>query len=73
MIMQKEREQIVEYGKKIITSGLTKGTGGNISVFDREKKLMAISPSGIDYFETKPEDVVVMDLDGNIVDGDKKP
>lgn len=73
MIMKKERELIVEYGKKLITSGLTKGTGGNLSIFDRENKLMAISPSGIDYFDTNPEDVVVMDLDGKIVDGDKKP
>jgi len=34
---------------------------------------MAISPSGMDYFETKPEDVVVMDLNGKIVDGFRKP
>ena len=34
---------------------------------------MLISPSGIDYFKTKPEDVVVMDLDGNVLEGDKKP
>ncbi len=73
MLMQKERELVVEFGKKLITAGLTKGTGGNISIFDREQGLMAISPSGIDYFETLPEDVVIMDLDGKIVDGDKKP
>lgn len=73
MLMQEERELIVHYGKKLITSGLTKGTGGNISICDREKGLMAISPSGMDYFDTKPEDVVVMDLDGNIVEGKRKP
>lgn len=73
MLMLKERELIVEYGKKLLTSGLTKGTGGNISICDREKNLMAISPSGIEYFDTKPEDIVVMDLQGNIVEGDKKP
>lgn len=73
MLMEKEREEIVEYGKKLITSGLTTGTGGNISILDKEKDYFAISPSGIDYFDTKLEDVVVMDLEGNIVDGDRKP
>lgn len=73
MLLEKERELIVDYGKKLLTSGLTKGTGGNISIFNREKGLMAISPSGIDYFETLPEDVVITDLDGNVVDGKRKP
>ena len=73
MIMEIEREEIVEYGKKLISSGLTKGTGGNISIYNREKQLMAISPSGIDYYKIKPEDVVILDLKGNIVDGDKTP
>jgi L-fuculose-phosphate aldolase len=73
MLMQKERELVVEFGKKLITAGLTKGTGGNISIFNREQGLMAISPSGIDYFETLPEDVVIMSLDGKIVDGERKP
>jgi len=73
LILLKERQEIVEYGKKLVTSGLTKGTGGNLSIYNREEGLMAISPSGIDYFEIRPEDVVVLDLDGNIVDGDKKP
>lgn len=73
MIMKMEREDIVEYGKKLISSGLTKGTGGNISIYNREKQLMAISPSGIDYYKIKPEDVVILDLKGNIVDGDKMP
>ncbi len=73
MLMEKEREQIVTYGKKLITSGLTKGTGGNLSVFDRKTGYMAISPSGIDFFEIQPEDVVIMDLDGNQIEGDRTP
>ncbi|MBW4827470.1 MAG: L-fuculose-phosphate aldolase [Clostridiaceae bacterium] len=73
MLMKSEREQIVEYGKKLIDANLTKGTGGNLSIFNREKQLMAISPSGIDYFKIKPEDVVILDLEGNKVDGDKSP
>ena len=70
MLLQKERE-IVAYGKKMISSGLTKGTGGNISIFNREQGLVAISPSGLDYYETKPEDVVILNLDGEVVEGEK--
>lgn len=73
MLMKKERELIVEYGKKLVTSGLTKGTGGNLSIFNREERLMAISPSGIDYFEIRPEDVVVLNLKGEIIEGEKEP
>lgn len=73
MIFETERKQIVEYGKKLIESNLTKGTGGNISVFFRKEKLMAITPSGIDYFKLLPEDIVIMDLDGKVVDGKQKP
>jgi L-fuculose-phosphate aldolase len=71
--MEKERNLVVEYGKKLVTENLTDGTGGNISIYDPEQGLMAISPSGIDYFKIQPEDVVIMNLDGEIVDGDKKP
>ncbi len=73
MLLQEERQLVVEYGKKLIHSNLTKGTGGNLSIFNREKGLMCISPSGIDYFKINPEDVVVLDLDGNRVDGGKEP
>ena len=73
MLMENERKLIVEYGKLLVTKGLTTGTGGNISIFDKEKKYFAISPSGIDYFETTPEDVVIMDLDGKVVEGIRKP
>ena len=73
MLLKAERELIVEYGKKLINNGLTKGTGGNLSIYNKEQDLMAISPSGIDYFDTLPEDVVVTDLEGKIVDGKRKP
>lgn len=73
MLLKEERELNVEYGKKLIENGLTTGTGGNVSIFNREKGLMAISPSGIDYFKVTPEDVVVLDLEGNIVEGCRKP
>lgn len=73
MLMEKERELIVEYGKKMLASGLTRGTGGNLSIYDHASKLMAISPSGIPYEQTNIEDVVIMNLDGMIVEGTKTP
>lgn len=73
MLLKDERELIVEYGIKMIQSDLTKGTSGNLSIFNREKQLMAISPSGIDYFKVQASDVMVLNLDGEIIEGDKKP
>ena len=73
LLLQEEREQVVEYGIRCSEARLCPGTSGNISAFNRDKGLMAISPSGIDYYKTLPEDVVIMDLEGNIVDGVRKP
>lgn len=73
MLMREERELVVEYGKKMSAAGLSTGTSGNISIYDPEKGLMAISPSGIDYFSTRPEDVVVTDLEAGVVEGSRKP
>nr|WP_300002485.1 L-fuculose-phosphate aldolase [Tissierella sp.] len=71
--MIKERELVVAYGKKLIKSGLTTGSGGNISILNRELGLVAISPSGKDYFETEIKDIVILDLEGRLVEGDLKP
>lgn len=71
MWMEKEREALVKYGRKLVEAGLTKGTGGNLSVFHREKGHMAITPSGIDFFEMKPEDIAILDLEGNQVEGER--
>ena len=73
MLMEKERQLLIEYGKKMVNDHLTAGTGGNLSILDRSTGLMAISPSGIDYFETKLEDIVIMNLDGDVVEGTCKP
>lgn len=73
MLLKEERELIVEYGKRMALEKITPGTSGNISIYNREKKLMAISPSGIDYLKTTVEDIVIMDLDANIIEGNRKP
>ena len=72
-MMEYEKEQVVRYGKKLIDRRLTTGSGGNISVCNREKNLVAISPSGLDYYETTPEDIVILDMDGNLVEGKHRP
>ena len=73
MLMEEERTLVAEYGRKMSTGGLARGTAGNISIYNPELGLMAISPSGLGYFDTTPEDVCVCDLDGKVADGTRKP
>ena len=73
MLLQKEREMIVAYGKRMLSAGLTRGTGGNLSIYNRNLELMAITPSGIPYEEIEAEDIMIMKLDGTIVEGNKTP
>jgi L-fuculose-phosphate aldolase len=73
MELKKNREEIVLFGKKLISSGLTTGSGGNLSVLDPKKGLVAITPSGVVYDELTPESVVVVDIQGNVIEGDLKP
>ena len=73
MILQAEREMIVEYGKKLVETGLVVGSFGNLSIYNKASNLMAITPSGLDYLLMKPEDVVVLTLDGEKIDGERKP
>ncbi len=73
MLLKAERAQIIQFGKKLVTSNLTTGTGGNLSVVNRKENLVAISPSGIDYFQITPENVVVVDMAGKVQEGESKP
>ena len=67
-MLQTEREQVVRYCNLMLERGLTRGTGGNISI--RSGDYVAISPASVEYPTMKPEDVPVVDLDGNIVFGE---
>ena len=53
--------------------GLVTFTWGNVSAIDRESGLVVIKPSGVDYDGMQPEDMVVVDLDGKVVEGKYKP
>ena len=61
-----DRAGLITYGRKLVTAGLTKGTGGNLSLFDRESGCMAITPSGIDFFDIRESDIVVLDSRGEV-------
>ncbi len=73
MLLQKERSAIVRSGKRILARALTSGTSGNLSIFNRRRRLIAISPSAVLYDEMVPEDVVVVDLDAGVAEGARKP
>ena len=73
MLLFEERHTIVEFGKRLITAHLTTGSGGNLSIYNRAEGLIAIKPSGTDYFSMQPDDVVVVTPKGEIVDGNLKP
>lgn len=73
MLLPEERQEIVKYGRKLITSHLTTGSGGNISIYNREENLVAVTPSGVEYFEMEPEDVVITTPEGKIVEGKLTP
>lgn len=69
MILEKEREQVIEYSLKLLSEGLTNGTAGNVSIFNREKGLVAISPTGVNYSELTPEMISIVDLDKKLIEG----
>lgn len=64
---------LIKYGNLLEQTGLTLGTGGNLSFFDRAKQEMYITPSGVPFSEIREEDIVVLDKDGNKVRGELKP
>ena len=67
------RKQIVEMGRYVYESGLTSKYSGNISVRDTESGLIVIKPSGIPWLEIVIDDVVVVDIEGKVVEGKRKP
>lgn len=73
MKMLQERQELIEYGKKLVTHGLTKGTGGNLSIYCEKEGIMIITPSGMDFFRIQEEDMVLMDREGSLVEGFRKP
>lgn len=73
MLLKELRTQVIEIARRISREGLVRATAGNVSAFDRDRGLLAITPSGMDYEALRPADIPVLDLDGNVRDGDRRP
>lgn len=67
------RAKIIEIGKEMIQTGLVAGTWGNISAWDDSRAGFWITPSGMNYLTLKEEDLVLMNLQGKILEGQRKP
>lgn len=73
MLMELERRDLVKWSREVVKRGLTKGTGGNLSIYNKDKNIVAITPSGLDFMIMREEDIVITDIDGNIIEGKLKP
>ena len=73
MLLEALRQQVVDTGMEALRRGIVHGTAGNFSVRDDETGLIAISPSGMPYPTVTPADVVVVDQDATVRDGDRAP
>ena len=72
-MLEKLKEQVWKANLQLPAHGLVVFTLGNVSGIDRESGLFVIKPSGVEYDQLRPEDMVVMDLNGNKVEGELNP
>ena len=72
-MLEQLKKEVYEANMELQRKGLVIYTWGNVSGIDREMGLVVIKPSGVDYDTMKAEDMVVLDLNGNIVEGKYKP
>ena len=72
-MLEQLKKEVYEANMLLPKYGLVTFTWGNVSGVDREKKLFVIKPSGVPYEDLKPEDMVVVDFDGNKVEGAMNP
>ena len=72
-MLEELKQQVYEANMELPKRGLITYTWGNVSGIDRETNYFVIKPSGVDYDKLRPEDMVVMDLNGNKIEGEYKP
>ncbi|MFT8407126.1 MAG: L-ribulose-5-phosphate 4-epimerase [Liquorilactobacillus sp.] len=72
-MLEKLKQQVYEANMQLSQLGLVNFTWGNVSGIDREQGLFVIKPSGVPYEQLKSTDLVVVDLDGNVVEGKLRP
>jgi L-ribulose-5-phosphate 4-epimerase len=73
MLLKKLREEVLEANLELVRRGLVLYTFGNVSGIDRSQGLVAIKPSGVPYESLTPEQIVISDLAGKIVDTNLRP
>lgn len=72
-MLEKLKEEVCEQNHELPKAGLVVGSGGNVSGRDPETGLVVIKPSGVKFSRLTPETMVVVDLDGNVIEGTMKP
>jgi L-ribulose-5-phosphate 4-epimerase len=72
-MLEKLKQDVLRANLDLVKYGLVVLTWGNVSGIDRGKNMVVIKPSGVDYDKLSIEDMVVVDLDGNVVEGNKRP
>lgn len=72
-MLEKLKENVCRANIELFKRGIVIFTWGNVSEIDEETKLVVIKPSGVPYESMKPEDMVVLDLEGSIIEGHYKP
>lgn len=72
-MLEELKKVVYEANMELPKYGLVTFTWGNVSAIDREKGLFVIKPSGVDYDKLCPENMVVIDLEGNRVEGEYNP
>lgn len=72
-MLEELKQRVLKANLMLPQYGLVTFTWGNVSGIDRQKGLIVIKPSGVDYKQMKVSDMVVVDMDGNVVEGDLNP
>ena len=72
-MLEELKEKVCRANLELVRRGLVIFTWGNVSAIDRKSGLVVIKPSGVSYDDMKPADMVVVDLDGKVVEGELNP
>ena len=72
-MLERLKEEVLEANLQLPKYGLVVFTWGNVSAYDAETGLVVIKPSGVDYDSMKADDMVVVDLDGKVIEGSLRP
>lgn len=72
-MLEELRQEVWQANMSLPENNLVVATTGNVSGLDRDSNLVVIKPSGVEYSELKPEDLVVVDMEAKVVEGKLKP